>query len=78
MSLWLVMERFCSCVAVTKRILLQGWPVNQPDIIVSTPAALLNNIDPKKHRQLNFLRAVNCVVFPSLDSSCLCSFLRTA
>ena len=44
---------------------LQGWPVNEPDIIVSTPAALLNNInafDPEKQRRSKFLRGVKCVV----------------
>ncbi|KAF2323972.1 hypothetical protein GH714_005784 [Hevea brasiliensis] len=45
----------------------QGWPVNQPDIIVSTPAALLNNIDPKKQRKLNFVRGVKYVVFDEAD-----------
>lgn len=41
---------------------LQGWPVNEPDIIVSTPVALLNNIDPKKIHGLNFIRGVKYVV----------------
>ncbi|KAE8716524.1 DEAD-box ATP-dependent RNA helicase 22 [Hibiscus syriacus] len=36
----------------------QGWPVNEPDIIVSTPVALLNNIDPKKQHRSDFVRAV--------------------
>ncbi|XP_012092038.1 DEAD-box ATP-dependent RNA helicase 22 isoform X2 [Jatropha curcas] len=45
----------------------QGWPVNQPDIIVSTPAALLNNIDPKKQRKFNFIRRVKYVVFDEAD-----------
>ena len=37
---------------------MQGWPVNEPDIIVSTPAALLNNIDPKNFRRMDFIRSV--------------------
>ncbi|TXG56364.1 hypothetical protein EZV62_017677 [Acer yangbiense] len=45
----------------------QGWPVDKPDIIVSTPAALLNNIDPKKHRRLDFIRGVKYVVFDEAD-----------
>ncbi|KAG6708333.1 hypothetical protein I3842_06G076000 [Carya illinoinensis] len=45
----------------------QGWPVNAPDIIVSTPAALLNNIDPDKPRRLEFLRRVKFVVFDEAD-----------
>lgn len=45
----------------------QGWPVNQPDIIVSTPAALLNNIDPKKQSRSSFIRGVKYVVFDEAD-----------
>ncbi|OAY49874.1 DEAD-box ATP-dependent RNA helicase 22 isoform X2 [Manihot esculenta] len=45
----------------------QGWPVDQPDIVVSTPAALLNYIDPKKQRKLNFVRGVKYVVFDEAD-----------
>ncbi|KAK2636388.1 hypothetical protein Ddye_031180 [Dipteronia dyeriana] len=45
----------------------QGWPVDKPDIIVSTPAALLNNIDPNKHRRLDFIRGVKYVVFDEAD-----------
>ncbi|KAL5761981.1 hypothetical protein ACOSP7_018245 [Xanthoceras sorbifolium] len=45
----------------------QGWPVDKPDIIVSTPAALLNNIDPKKNRRLDFIRGVKYVVFDEAD-----------
>nr|AKF43361.1 DEA(D/H)-box RNA helicase family protein [Melianthus villosus] len=45
----------------------QGWPVNEPDIIISTPAALLNNIDPKKDRQLDLLRDIKYVVFDEAD-----------
>lgn len=43
-------------------VLLQGWPDKQPDIIVSTPAALLNNIEPKRNRRVEFLRSVKYVV----------------
>ncbi|XP_068332961.1 DEAD-box ATP-dependent RNA helicase 22 [Pyrus communis] len=45
----------------------QGWPVNEPDIIVSTPAALLNNIDPKNFRRTDFIRSVKYVVFDEAD-----------
>nr|AKF43355.1 DEA(D/H)-box RNA helicase family protein [Erodium trifolium] len=45
----------------------QGWPVKEPDIMVSTPAALLNNIEPEKYRRLEFLRAVKYVVFDEAD-----------
>lgn len=44
------------------RNLLQGWPVGKPDIIVSTPAAFLNNIDPQTRRRLDFIRGVKYVV----------------
>lgn len=43
-------------------ICLQGWPVNKPDVIVSTPAAFLNNIDPNRHRRMDFIRGVKYVV----------------
>ncbi|XP_030449572.1 DEAD-box ATP-dependent RNA helicase 22 [Syzygium oleosum] len=43
-----------------------GWPVNKQDIIVSTPAALLNNIDHKTHCT-DFLRGVKYVVFDEAD-----------
>ncbi|KAL6187106.1 hypothetical protein ACLB2K_043221 [Fragaria x ananassa] len=47
----------------------QGWPVNDPDIVVSTPAALLNNIDPNKYkfRRMEFTRRVKYVVFDEAD-----------
>ncbi|KAJ0039249.1 hypothetical protein Pint_23066 [Pistacia integerrima] len=45
----------------------QGWPVDKPDIIVSTPAALLNNIEPKKGRRVDFIRVVKYVVFDEAD-----------
>ncbi|CAN1151299.1 DEAD-box ATP-dependent RNA helicase 22 [Linum perenne] len=45
----------------------QGWPVHQPDILVSTPAALLNSIEPKKQRKLSFVRGVKYVVFDEAD-----------
>lgn len=60
-------EPLLRVVAVCGR---QGWPVNEPDIIVSTPAAFLNNlnaIDPEKQRRSNFLRGVKCVVFDEAD-----------
>ncbi|GAV69346.1 DEAD domain-containing protein/Helicase_C domain-containing protein [Cephalotus follicularis] len=45
----------------------QGWPVHKPDIIVSTPAALLNNIDPKRNHRSDFLLSVKYVVFDEAD-----------
>ncbi|XP_019055085.1 PREDICTED: DEAD-box ATP-dependent RNA helicase 22 isoform X2 [Nelumbo nucifera] len=48
----------------------QGWPVSHPDIIVSTPAALLNYlyaIDPERRRRSDFLRSVKYVVFDEAD-----------
>lgn len=45
--------------------LLQGWPRFQPDILVSTPAALLNylfDFDPEKKRRATFLRDIRSVV----------------
>ncbi|KAK6931106.1 Helicase, C-terminal [Dillenia turbinata] len=45
----------------------QGWPVVEPDVIVSTPAALLNYLnafDPERRRRSDFMRAVqNVVIF---------------
>ena len=49
-------------VLTYKKLGLQGWPVHKPDILVSTPAALLNNIDPDKRRCLEFMRGVKYVV----------------
>lgn len=52
--------------------LLQGWPDKLPDIIVSTPAALLNNIEPKRNRRVEFLRSVKYVVwFSCLELYCV-------
>ncbi|XP_031480124.1 DEAD-box ATP-dependent RNA helicase 22 [Nymphaea colorata] len=48
----------------------QGWPFTQPDVLVSTPAALLNNLfafDPKRRRRTAFLRDVKYVVFDEAD-----------
>ncbi|KAL1202633.1 DEAD-box ATP-dependent RNA helicase 22 [Cardamine amara subsp. amara] len=45
----------------------QGWPDRLPDIVVSTPAALLNNIEPKRNRRVEFLRSVKYVVFDEAD-----------
>jgi len=51
---------------------LQGWPVSQPDIIVSTPAALLNYLfafDSKMKRRSDFLRSVKSVVIDCFNPS---------
>ncbi|KAI3696527.1 hypothetical protein L1987_79545 [Smallanthus sonchifolius] len=48
----------------------QGWPVNRPNIIVSTPAALLNYlhaINPERRRRAEFIRDVKHVVFDEAD-----------
>ncbi|PIA40370.1 hypothetical protein AQUCO_02500218v1 [Aquilegia coerulea] len=48
----------------------QGWPVSQPDVLVSTPAALLNYLyalDPERRRRSDFLRGVKYVVFDEAD-----------
>lgn len=45
-----------------EKLSLQGWPIGKPDVIVSTPAALLNNIDPKRRRRMEFVRGVKYVV----------------
>ncbi|KAF9604462.1 hypothetical protein IFM89_006744 [Coptis chinensis] len=48
----------------------QGWPVSQPDILVSTPAALLNYLyalDPERRRRSDFLRGLKYVVFDEAD-----------
>lgn len=52
------------------QISLQGWPVNVPDIVVSTPVALLNYlyaVEGEKGRRSTFIRRVRYVVivFPS-------------
>lgn len=43
----------------------QGWPAVHPDILVATPAALLNYLfdyDPEKRRREGFMRNVKFVV----------------
>ncbi|XP_076944459.1 DEAD-box ATP-dependent RNA helicase 22-like [Bidens hawaiensis] len=48
----------------------QGWPVNKPNVVVSTPAALLNYlhaIDPERRRRAPFIRDVKHVVFDEAD-----------
>ncbi|XP_027151606.1 DEAD-box ATP-dependent RNA helicase 22 isoform X1 [Coffea eugenioides] len=48
----------------------QGWPVHEPDIIVSTPVALLNYlyaVDLERCRRSNFIRGVKYVVFDEAD-----------
>lgn len=48
----------------------QGWPVAPPDLVVATPAALLNNLftyDPKRKRRNAFVRDVKYVVFDEAD-----------
>ncbi|KAL2937849.1 DEAD-box ATP-dependent RNA helicase 22 [Bienertia sinuspersici] len=48
----------------------QGWPYKKPDIIVSTPVALLNYLyanDRERNREFNFVRGVKHVVFDEAD-----------
>ncbi|XP_066394229.1 DEAD-box ATP-dependent RNA helicase 22-like [Miscanthus floridulus] len=48
----------------------KGWPAVHPDILVATPAALLNYLfdyDPEKRRRERFLRDVKFVVFDEAD-----------
>ncbi|XP_010695871.2 DEAD-box ATP-dependent RNA helicase 22 [Beta vulgaris subsp. vulgaris] len=48
----------------------QGWPQKKPDIIVSTPVALLNYlyaVDRERNREFNFVRGVKHVVFDEAD-----------
>lgn len=48
----------------------QGWPTHLPDVIVATPAALMNNLfgfDANRRRRLAFVRAVRMVVFDEAD-----------
>ncbi|KAL6013561.1 hypothetical protein ACLOJK_004059 [Asimina triloba] len=47
-----------------------GWPVVQPDVLVSTPAALLNCLfahNPEKGWRMQFLHDVKYVVFDEAD-----------
>uniref|UniRef100_A0A804Q9Z4 RNA helicase n=1 Tax=Zea mays TaxID=4577 RepID=A0A804Q9Z4_MAIZE len=47
-----------------------GWPAVHPDILVATPAALLNYLfdyDPEKRRRERFMRNVKFVVFDEAD-----------
>jgi len=49
---------------------LKGWPAVHPDILVATPAALLNYLfdyDPEKRRRERFMRHVKFVVFDEAD-----------
>ncbi|KAK4358202.1 hypothetical protein RND71_023812 [Anisodus tanguticus] len=46
------------------------WPVKEPDVMVSTPAALLNyvySIDLERRRRSEFIRSVKYVVFDEAD-----------
>ncbi|XP_058747583.1 DEAD-box ATP-dependent RNA helicase 22-like isoform X2 [Vicia villosa] len=45
----------------------QGWPIREPDIIVTTPAALLNHVDVDRRRRMEFMRGVKHVVFDEAD-----------
>ncbi|AET03099.1 putative RNA helicase [Medicago truncatula] len=45
----------------------QGWPIREPDIIVTTPAALLNHVDVDRRRRMEFMHGVKYVVFDEAD-----------
>ncbi|KAL2957045.1 hypothetical protein AAZX31_18G122400 [Glycine max] len=45
----------------------QGWPIREPDVIVTTPAALLNYVDLDRTRRMEFMRGVKYVVFDEAD-----------
>ncbi|KAJ7286709.1 hypothetical protein O6H91_Y320200 [Diphasiastrum complanatum] len=48
----------------------QGWPSMQPDVVVATPAAIINNLfrfDPKRRRRTAFIRDAHYVVFDEAD-----------
>ncbi|GAA0164017.1 RNA helicase [Lithospermum erythrorhizon] len=48
----------------------QGWPVKVPDLVVSTPVALLNYlyaVDPERDRRTTFIRRAKYVVFDEAD-----------
>lgn len=48
----------------------QGWPTHLPDVVVATPAALMNNlfgIEANRRRRMAFVRAVRMVVFDEAD-----------
>lgn len=48
----------------------QGWPTHLPDVVVATPAALMNNLfgfDANRRRRMAFVRAVRMVVFDEAD-----------
>ncbi|XP_028754378.1 DEAD-box ATP-dependent RNA helicase 22 [Neltuma alba] len=45
----------------------QGWPVHEPDIIVTTPVALLNYVEQSRSRRMEFMRGAKYVVFDEAD-----------
>lgn len=57
-------ETIVSVAAICGR---QGWPIQEPDIIVTTPAALLNYVDLDRSRRMEFMRGVKYVVFDEAD-----------
>ncbi|TKY58588.1 DEAD-box ATP-dependent RNA helicase 22 [Spatholobus suberectus] len=57
-------ETIVSVAAICGR---QGWPIREPDIIVTTPAALLNYVDLDRSRRMEFMRGVKYVVFDEAD-----------
>ncbi|CAJ1940019.1 unnamed protein product [Sphenostylis stenocarpa] len=57
-------EAIVSVAAICGR---QGWPIREPDVIVTTPAALLNYVDLDRTRRMEFMRGVKYVVFDEAD-----------
>ena len=48
----------------------QGWPTHLPDVVIATPAALMNNLfgfDANRRRRLAFVKAIRMVVFDEAD-----------
>ncbi|XP_057457411.1 DEAD-box ATP-dependent RNA helicase 22 isoform X2 [Lotus japonicus] len=57
-------ETIVSVAAICGR---QGWPTREPDVIVTTPATLLNYVDRDRSRRMEFMRGVKYVVFDEAD-----------
>ncbi|KAH9544931.1 hypothetical protein CY35_12G021000 [Sphagnum magellanicum] len=57
----------------------QGWPISPPDMVIATPAALINNLfafDPRRRRRSAFIRDVRFVVLDEADMLLGGAFIR--
>jgi len=57
----------------------QGWPISPPDMVIATPAALINNLfafDPRRRRRSAFIRDVRFVVLDETDMLLGGAFIR--